>query len=114
MHRLLFLVLTFLLLGCADPIYPVVPPQPVPPPPVVVVDPPAPVDGSLTYDLVESIRPGMTRAEVEQLLGSPANEFSHADESFDLAWPAVDMGGGARRLEVRFNAGGAVISRALW
>ena len=113
----LSILLTLLLAGCAwpDPIYTAGPPAPpLPPaPPVVVVDPPAPVEGRLTHAQVESVRPGMTRAEVVELLGEPVDEFTHPDTT-DLVWPAVDSGGTARRLEVRFNAGGAVISRALY
>lgn len=134
MNRLLILLVLLVPLalaggGCSTvvPVTPVVPvdPTPVPvdpfnpgPPKPLPVDP-TPVDPSapvsvLTWEQVQKVKVGMTRADVDAALGNAAPKYNtlQDDRVTTLTeWLSVDAEGKPEYLSVRFR-GGSVIGRA--
>ncbi len=123
-HRLTSLVAFLALAACAMPLpLPPVPPRPTPPPiPTPVPPPPTPVPpvpvppvvppGVATWAAVETVKVGMTRAEVNAALVVGPTFDSDQGGGFWLAtWASVDEAKQPEYLHVRFKDG-KVIGRS--
>lgn len=60
---------------------------------------------AVPYATVQAVEIGMTRAELLELLGEPAEAFTPEAGVEDLSWPGVGPLGEARRVEIRIRAG---------
>lgn len=117
-----------ILAGCSgwqSPVYPVTPPAPAPvdpvepgPSPVDPVQPgpvdPAPAVQEVAHALASQVRPGMTLAAVEALVGSQANHKAQRDDGTTGAlWATTDAAGRKAWLSVIFGVDGLSRPHAL-